>query len=63
MLKLSIYIMLKIIDENQKSDKNKIIATLRAAIAFAKKVIEESKIQTVLNEVRKLVINSSNRDT
>lgn len=63
MLKLSMHTMLKMIDEDQKPGKNEVVAALRAAVAFAEKAIEEPKIQTVLDEVRKLAIDSSNRDT
>lgn len=64
MLKLAMYTMVKMIEEGQKPGlASDVVPALRAAAAFAEKAIEEPKIQTVLDEVRKLAIDSSNRDT
>ncbi len=62
MLKLSMQTMLKMIDEDQRPGKQEVVAALRAATVFAERAIEEPKIQTVLDEVRKLAIDSSTRD-
>ncbi|KAF6238672.1 hypothetical protein HO173_003178 [Letharia columbiana] len=63
MLKLSMNTMLKMIDEGQKPPMDEVAAALRAAVAFAERANDEPKIQTVLDEVRKLAIDSSNRDS
>ncbi len=62
MLKLSMHTMVKMIDEDQKPGKQDMVAALRAATVFVERAIEEPKIQTVLDEVRKLATDSSNRD-
>ena len=62
MLKLSINIILKLIDEGYRSPNDEIAVALRAAIRFANKIIKELKLQIVLDEIRKLVIKSNNRE-
>ena len=62
MLKLSMHTMMKMIDEDQKPGKQDMVTVLRTVTVFVERVIEESKIQTILDEVRKLAIDSSNRD-
>ena len=63
MLKLSMNIILKLIDEGYRSSNDEIAAALRAVIRFADKTIKELKLQIVLDEIRKLVIKSNNRET
>ena len=62
MLKLSMDIILKLIDEGYRSSNDEIAVALRAAMGFVDKVIKELKLQIVLDEVRKLVIESNNRE-
>ena len=63
MLKLSMDIILKLIDEEYRSPNDEVAVALRAIMRFADKVIKELKLQIVLDEVRKLVIESNNRET
>ena len=51
MLKLSMDIILKLIDEEYRSSNDEIAAALRAAMGFADKVIKEPKLQIILDEV------------
>ena len=62
MLKLSMNIILKLIDEGYRSSNDEIAAALRAVIKFINKIIKEFKLQIVLDEIRKLVIKLNNRE-
>ena len=62
MLKLSISTMLKMMNEDQKPSVKEIAAALTAATEFIERATEEPNIQTVLDEVRKLALESNNRD-
>lgn len=62
MLRLSINIMLELIDERYRFSNNKIVIVLKAIIIFIKKIIEKLKLRTILDEIRKLVSDSKNRD-
>ena len=62
MLKLSMNTILKLINEEYRPSNDEIAAALRAAMGFADKAIKEFKLQTVLDEVQKLVIESNNRE-
>lgn len=55
--------MLRMIDEGQKPPAEEAAAALRAGVAFVERAIDEPRMQTVLDEVRKLAINTNNRDT
>ena len=63
MLKLSMDIILKLIDEGYRLSNDEVAVALRAIIRFADKVIKEPKFQIVLDEIRKLAIKSNNRET
>ena len=63
MLKLSINIMLGLMDEGQRPPNNEVAAALNAVAAFIGKATEEPKLQTILDEVRKLANDSNERDT
>lgn len=63
MLKLSMDTMLKLMDEGHRPPNDEVAAALRAAMGFADKATKEPKLQTVLDEVRKLAIESNNRET
>ena len=63
MLKLSMNIILKLINEGYRPLNDEIAVALRAAMGFADKTIKEPKLQTVLDEIQKLVIESNNRET
>ena len=63
MLKLSMNIILKLINEEYRPLNDEVAAALRATIGFANKIIKELKFQIVLDEIRKLVIKSNNRET
>ena len=63
MLKLSMHTMLRMIDEGQKPPVEEAAVALRAGIAFVERAIDEPRMQTVLDEVRKLAIDTNNRDS
>lgn len=63
MLELSMQTMLRMIDEDQEPPVEEAAAALRAGVAFIERAIDEPRMQTVLDEVRKLAINTNNRDT
>ena len=63
MLKLSINTMLGLMDEGHRPPNNEVGAALKAVAAFIGKATEEPKLQTVLDEVRKLANDSNERDT
>ena len=62
MLKLSMDIILKLINEGYRLSNDKVAAALRAVMRFTDKTIKELKLQIVLDEIRKLVIKSNNRE-
>lgn len=63
MLKLSIDAMLGLMDEGHRPPNDEVAVALRAAAGFIGRATKEPKIQTVLDEVRKLAIESNDRDT
>ena len=63
MFKLSIDIMLELMRKSYKSSNKKIIIALRTIIAFIKRAIEEFKLQTILDEICKLIFDSNQRDS
>ena len=63
MLKLSMNIILKLMNEEYRLSNDEIAAALRTTMRFADKIIKELKLQIVLDEIRKLAIKSNNRET
>ena len=51
MLKLSINIILKLINKGYRLSNDEIVVALRTIIRFADKVIKELKLQIVLDEI------------
>ena len=54
--------MLKLMNEGYRLLNDEVAVALRAIIRFVDKTTKESKLQIVLDEVRKLVIKSNNRE-
>ena len=62
MLRLSIDIMLELMTKSYKSSNKKIIIVLKTMTVFIKRAIEEFKLQIILDEIRKLIFESNQRD-
>ena len=63
MLKLNIQSTVMMIEEDQKPPIETVMAALRAAAAYIERIHQEPRIQTVLEEVRKLASDTCKRDT
>ena len=63
MLKLSLNELLQTTNNGNRPPKEEVTKAIDAIVAFVDRVIEEPKIQIVLDEVRKLAIDTNNRET
>lgn len=55
--------MLNTTNDGHKPLNEEIVKALNASLIFLERVSKEFKIQTMLDEVRKLALNISNRDS
>lgn len=60
MLKLSLNEMLRTSNEGSRSSKKEVAKAIEAMMSFIDRAIAESKIQIVLEKVRRLAIDSNN---
>ena len=51
--------MLKLIQKNYRSSNNEIFIALRTIIIFIERVTKKFKLQTILDEIRKLIFESN----
>ena len=63
MLKLSLNDMLQTTNDGTKPPKEEVAKAIQAIIRFVDRAVEEPKIQTVLDKVRKLAIDTNARET
>ena len=63
MLKLSLNELLQTTNDGNRPPKEEVTKAIDAMVAFVDRATEEPKIQTVLDEVRKLAIDTNNRET
>ncbi len=63
MLKLSINTAIEMMDNGKKPPLEEVIAAIKAAVAYIDRTTTEPKVQTTLDEIRKLAVDTSNRVT
>ncbi len=63
MLKLSMNTAIEMMDDGKKPPLEEVIAAMKAAVVYIDRTTTEPKVQTTLDEIRKLAVDTSNRVT